>query len=338
MKVYTKAEFHRQRAENAKSTQVNYNFQGFNEIRRTVCELNDHSYKLIEIPSGIKLTLSNETIYRNHNIIGKHHDFYALVSKFYLSGYHGVISPNTQNIASEYNERAGSNYLFYLPNIEEVEQFFTGIPLKKVTINFDICFFRSFFSKLDDVPQQLRPLIERDNAPNFHRPVGKVTPKMRSLIKQMWEHPYQGAIARMYLESRVLELLAIQLAQLAESDLYTDRSGLKPKSIDPIYEARNILSKRLENPPSILELAEQVGVCDRTLQRGFRKLFCTTVVGYLNQLRLEQAETLLRTGELSVAEVANKVGYSHLSHFAAAFKCQFGITPSECLKGKLEKQ
>lgn len=68
---------------------------------------------------------------------------------------------------------------------------------------------------------------------------------------------------------------------------------------------------------------------------GFRKLFDTTVVGYLNQMRMEQAETLLRTGELSVAEVANKVGYSHLSHFTAAFKRQFGITPSECLKGKL---
>lgn len=139
----------------------------------------------------------------------------------------------------------------------------------------------------------------------------------------------------MYLEGKVLELLALQLTQLAKSDLSTARSALNPKNIDPIYEARNILSKRLEDPPSILELAEQVGVSDRTLRRGFGKLFDTTVIGYLNQLRLQQAETLLRTGNLSVAEVANLVGYSHLGHFAAAFKRQFSITPRECLAGKL---
>ncbi|MGD1919859.1 MAG: helix-turn-helix transcriptional regulator, partial [Pleurocapsa sp.] len=171
--------------------------------------------------------------------------------------------------------------------------------------------------------------------PSFHCPVGKVTPSMRTIIKQIWEHPYSGAIAQMYLEGKVLELLAMQLAQLAESDLYIVSSALKLKDVDPIYEARDILSQRLENPPSILELAEQVGVSDRTLRRGFSKLFGTTVVGYLNQLRIEQAEILLRTGKLSVAEVANKVGYSHLGHFAAAFKRQFGITPYECLKGKL---
>ena len=142
-------------------------------------------------------------------------------------------------------------------------------------------------------------------------------------------------IATMYLEGKTLELLAMQLAQLAESELHKAKSALKPKNIDPIYEAKNILEVRLENPPSILELAKQVGVSDRTLRSGFRKLFGTTVVGYLNQLRIQQAEALLRTGTLSVAEVANSVGYSHLGHFAAAFKRQFGITPRECLAGKL---
>ncbi|VEP18864.1 Transcriptional family (fragment) [Hyella patelloides LEGE 07179] len=127
----------------------------------------------------------------------------------------------------------------------------------------------------------------------------------------------------------------MQLSQLAESELYNAKSALKTKNSDPIYEARKILSDRSENPPSILELAQQVGVRDRTLRNGFRKLFGTTVIGYLNQQRIQQAETILRTGKLSVAEVANLVGYSHLGHFAAAFKRQVGITPRECLAGKL---
>jgi AraC-like DNA-binding protein len=69
----------------------------------------------------------------------------------------------------------------------------------------------------------------------------------------------------------------------------------------------------VENPPSLLELAQLVGVSDRTLRRSFQELFGTTVFGYLTEKRMEQAEILLREGNSSVAEVANIVGYSHLS-------------------------
>ena len=334
MKVYTQAEFDCQRLESTRLNQINYNCRGFSEVARNIHKWSDYSSKFIKFASGIELTLCDEIVHYDHNVANEHNDFKMLVSKFYLSGYHSVVSPEIKNVAAGYTEKAGQNYLFYLPNIQEIEQFFRGTPLKKIVINLELNFLRSFVSQLDDVPQQLRYLIERDNAPNFHRRVGKVTPTMQTIIRQMWDHPYQGAIATMYLEGKTLELLAMQYAQLTESDLHTAELALN-KNIDLIYEARNILKVRLENPPSILELAEQVGVSDRTLQRGFRKLFGTTVVGYLNQLRIEQAETLLRTGKLSVAEVANKVGYSHLGHFTTAFKRQLAITPSECLVGKL---
>lgn len=50
---------------------------------------------------------------------------------------------------------------------------------------------------------------------------------------------------------------------------------------------------------------------------------------------MEQAERYLRERKLSICEVANLVGYSNLSHFSAAFKSKFGITPSQCMAGKL---
>jgi AraC-like DNA-binding protein len=63
-------------------------------------------------------------------------------------------------------------------------------------------------------------------------------------------------------------------------------------------------------------------------------VFGTTVVGYLTQQRMKQVEQRLREGNFTVAEVANQVGYAHLGHFAAGFKRQFGITPSQALAGK----
>jgi AraC-like DNA-binding protein len=110
--------------------------------------------------------------------------------------------------------------------------------------------------------------------------------------------------------------------------------GLKPKTIEQLHHAKAILSAQFVNPPALPELAQQVGLSHRTLQRGFQALFRTTIVGYLKQQRLQQAEQLLRQGNRSVAEVALLVGYGHLGHFATAFKRQFGITPSQCLAGK----
>ena len=94
------------------------------------------------------------------------------------------------------------------------------------------------------------------------------------------------------------------------------------------------MTDRFEQPLSLPQLAQQVGVSQRTLQRGFPALFNTTVVGYLNQQRLDRAEMLLREGKYLVAEVASMVDYEHLGQFAQAFKRRFGITPSQCSSGK----
>ncbi|MHC5819518.1 MAG: hypothetical protein ACYT04_27480 [Nostoc sp.] len=81
---------------------------------------------------------------------------------------------------------------------------------------------------------------------------------------------------RMYLQGKVIELMALQLAPI-----FADQGGshysprLKPATIARIDNARDILLSRLENPPSIVELAQLVGVSNSTLKRGFTELFGT---------------------------------------------------------------
>lgn len=104
---------------------------------------------------------------------------------------------------------------------------------------------------------------------------------------------------------------------------------------DRIYEARKILLDDLNNPPSIKNLAQTVGIGERKLQQGFKELYRSTVFKHLHDCRLEQAKIMLREGKFSVAGVANNIGYTHLGNFAAAFKRKFGITPRECLQGKI---
>ncbi|MDZ8084278.1 MAG: AraC family transcriptional regulator [Nostoc sp. DedQUE12b] len=171
----------------------------------------------------------------------------------------------------------------------------------------------------------------------------KTTSAILGVAQQIINCPFQGITKQVYLQGKVLELMALQLAPLIADDnrLRSAESSsaslsplrLKPKTITRLDYAREILISHLENPPSLLELAAMVGVSTRTLKRGFPELFGTTVFGYLTDRRMDCAEQLLRQGSITVAEVANQVGYSNPGHFAAAFKRRFYITPRQCLSG-----
>lgn len=165
----------------------------------------------------------------------------------------------------------------------------------------------------------------------------RVTPAIQALAQQMLQCPFYGAARRLYLQAKVFELLAVQIDALqADQGEKAPTLALKPSTVDCIYQARAILTTQIENPPSVTELAQQVGLCDRTLRRGFRKLFGTSVIGYLTQQRLNQAAKLLRQDGYTIAEVANSVGYTHLGHFAAAFRKQFGVRPREWVSGQVK--
>lgn len=335
MKVYTEAEFTPIYRESLSYEQIKANVRGFSKIRADKSQWGESQYCYADLSSGISLEIVDKQIFLDLNHLFEHTNRQYLTAKFYLGGYHSVICPGIKGITAEYTETKGQNYLFYLPNIEEVEQYWAGDRLQMLKVIVDLNTIRKFFTDLDTVPEQLQTFIEYKNLQRFHLTAGKITSQMETTIQQIWHHPYQGAIARMYLEAKVLELLAMQLSQLTELKPHTVNSTLKNKNIDRIYQVRDILATRLENPPSISELTQQVGISDFTLRRGFHEIFGTTVIGYLTQKRLSQAEMLLREKNLSVAEVANSVGYTHLGYFAKVFKRQFGITPSECLAGKI---
>ncbi|AFY49071.1 DNA-binding domain-containing protein, AraC-type [Nostoc sp. PCC 7524] len=203
-----------------------------------------------------------------------------------------------------------------------------------IDIHMSANLLQIFFPNRDgEILPQLRLLAKGDDWQTLIYP--EITNAIEQIVKQMICCPYQGITKQMYLQGKVIELMALQLAPILNNQGELPPSPqLKPTTVNRVHHAREILHFRLENPPSLAELAQMVGISDRTLRYGFKALFGTTVFNYLTQKRLERAEQLLRNGGLTVAEVANLLGYSHLGHFAAAFKRQFGITPSECLLGK----
>lgn len=176
-----------------------------------------------------------------------------------------------------------------------------------------------------------------DNSPLHHliRPnqgyygrSGQILPAMQTALHQILQAPYAGVAQRFYLEGKVLELVGQVLA--VEQQISTGERPvalLKPEDCDRIVAARDILMNQMDHPPSLVALARQVGLNECTLKRGFRQVFGTTAFGYLHQHRLEQAQQLLASGDFNVSEVARRIGFTSRSHFARAFRRQFGVNP-----------
>ncbi len=207
---------------------------------------------------------------------------------------------------------------------------------QEIDIHIEPELFKILFGIQDDaIPPQLKHLFRQPDQEYSVR-VGTITTQMQVALQQIWQCPFQGLVKKVYLEAKVLELMALRLQQDMTREViqcYAD----KPKRtvVEGIYQAKEILESRLENPPSLIELAENVGLSLYQFKQGFQKVFGKSAFQYLHQYRMEQARLLLYEGNMRVADVANCVGYSHLGQFSAAFKRMFGISPRNCLRGKV---
>jgi len=187
---------------------------------------------------------------------------------------------------------------------------------------------------LEQLPRNLQAISEGcDNRGFYHS--GPLSRIMNVAIQQLLESPYTGAMHRLYLESKVIELIAHKLAQIVLPD--TMRSTpikLRSDDVERVHYAEEILSRDLECPPRLLELAHTVGTNHCALNKGFREVFGATVFGHLRQMRLTEARRLLEHEDMNVTEAALSVGYNSIPSFSRAFLAFFGENPATCLRKK----
>jgi len=150
---------------------------------------------------------------------------------------------------------------------------------------------------------------------------------VQSVLHQMYACPHQGLVRQIFLESKAMELVAYTLEQAFDAAL--PGPPIRADERDRIVATRDILVSRLKFPPSLTNLARQVGMSHTRLTRGFKKVFGCTVFEYLRKERLSYAKMLLSENRLSITDTAFEAGFCSSSHFALAFRKQFGISPSE---------
>jgi len=156
-----------------------------------------------------------------------------------------------------------------------------------------------------------------------------MTAQMKTAVYQILNNPHKGRVGNIYLESKSLELIALRLEQVFQSDgFHLPDLPMEPDDRDRICLARDLLVKNRQFPPSLRELAKQAGMSHTKLNKGFRAVFGCTVFEYLRKERLAYARMLMEKKPADLTWIAYESGFCSSSHFAASFLKAYGIRPS----------
>jgi len=80
---------------------------------------------------------------------------------------------------------------------------------------------------------------------------------------------------------------------------------------------------------SLAQVVQYANIPERTLKRRFKSATGSSLTGYIQNLRIEEAKRLLETTHKSVDDISYRVSYEDASFFRRLFKRLTGLTPSQ---------
>ncbi|MDF2565931.1 MAG: rhaR 8 [Massilibacillus sp.] len=164
---------------------------------------------------------------------------------------------------------------------------------------------------------------------------GKTSPGIRLILNDMMNCRYREHLKKIYLEGKILELVAVYLDEAVfEDGTRTVAGKVSAYDREALYKARNILDENLAAPPTLGKLAKLICLNEYKLKTGFKELFGLPVHAYIIDKRLELARLLIEDQKLRVTEAALLVGYNDLSYFAEKFRGKYGVNPSQYSKNR----
>jgi AraC-like DNA-binding protein len=187
--------------------------------------------------------------------------------------------------------------------------------------------FHSFFS---DFSKYITFLSDENLEKKYYS--GKpLSPKEQIVLNEIFNYNLHSSLEKLYSKGKIYELLSLYFNFSEGADTEKCPFLNDEKNVQKIKQAKEIIITRMAEPPSLTELAQEVGLSLSKLKDGFKQIYGDTVFNFLIDYKMDYARKILESKEHNVSEVSELVGYSTSSHFIAAFKKKFGTTPKKYL-------
>jgi AraC-like DNA-binding protein len=209
---------------------------------------------------------------------------------------------------------------------------FPGFDTRAIVISFmpefvyslgspshDYMFLLPFYPRSDRQPHRLRPADAA--APPVYEALAKLLPRFFSPKHEKLRQAGCKAILL-----TLLYHLSEHCSRSKVSHWEFVREQQRALRLKPLFEHIN---HHFSSKLTVSDAAQMVHMSLPQFMKTFKKVAGTTLVAYLNHVRLSTAARLLNETALTIAEIANEVGFSDQSYFDKQFKRAFGCSPKQ---------
>lgn len=198
--------------------------------------------------------------------------------------------------------------------------------LRSVKFYFQKDHLYSLLSKnaVEKLLNQIFPTVIKNN---MQLPIAT---EYRVMLDDLWFEKINQPLKLNFFQNRVLLLLEKYICKLYEiKDLHVTKMKRTDDETLRLMKVESLLVKDFSvDPPKIKDLSRISAMSPTKLKSDFKQLYGFPIYQYFQKNRMLKAKSLLVMGKYTIKEVGIKVGYTNLSHFASAFKKEFGYLPS----------
>lgn len=213
----------------------------------------------------------------------------------------------------------------YIGNGDRIYQalFHKDIPIRSVSISIMPEFYEHYLKdKLND------ELLNLDHA---FQPLtnGFEHPQLVLVLKQIQSYTGYGASAKLFYEGKVLEAVALVLDEVYRSSQSRRKLHMTAEDEANLNTAIQYINNHYSFGVTIEQLSKISFMGTTKLKTAFREYVGCSISEYQIRKRIDHAQHLLISTDLSISEIAKAVGYKRSDSFSSQFLRITGFHPTE---------
>ena len=282
--------------------------------------------KILQIATP-NITLRQLTIQTDNELVLRDNDdIESVESLFVLNGSVSSVFPDSGSKLQFENKLHGFQYN---PRLSSDHKIIPG-RFDIIHLSYEMDFFRKMAGNSNEsLLENIANHIEKRHPIQLASSSFAINTRMLHLIKEISNSQFQGITRYLYAESKMLELLALQLENIHQNSSAGRNNIINDSDRKKLKEIKEYIENNYLEPLTLGQLTRMFSLNEFKLKKGFRLLFSTTVFGLIHQLRMNHAYQLLKNRKMNVSEVAYFIGYQNAGSFSYEFKKKFGYSPRE---------
>lgn len=178
----------------------------------------------------------------------------------------------------------------------------------------------SLFSKIERYNKEIRMALKRRTVLLSPEKLLETITILRKIEQELKEKDaQQQASVRNYIERILIDLCR------QEADITTEQNF--SKNDIRIQEAIDYIVSNYNKKITLKECAKVCVMGESNFTKVFHEIVGMNLKSYINLVRIEKACEFLTDSDLSITEIAEKIGFDSVSYFAELFKKAHGVSP-----------